>query len=138
MNYPATLISVCFVLIPAICCGQVSPSIESQITSDLRANEHCDHGQTPINVEQVRIGKGKVGFLGTCNPGGGVSIVYEQTPEGLRRLLTVERQMNDDFFPGETIINGYFEMILVARSGSEAFSQHYWWNGERYVESTWK
>jgi len=107
---------------------------KAKIITYLKANEeYCRNEDVTITVDAVKINPNKSGFIGNCKYGGGPSILLERTPNGLKKLLSVDTGMNGYLYPEKTITKGYYDMSHSERSGQEVYVTTYRWNGNRYV-----
>jgi hypothetical protein len=112
----------------------VPASVKREIIGQLKKSGSCQSEYFQFSVEAVRIGPRKRGFIGDCRYGGGISVVYEAKPNGLKKLFQIEVGMNGGFSVGDKAFNGYYELSHYERSGpSDVVGETYRWNGRGYA-----
>jgi hypothetical protein len=115
--------------------GQAVPSaVKKEVISLLKKHDAlCENENATISVESVRVGPRRYGYISSCKYGGGPSVLFEKTANGLRKLLAVDTGMNGYFYPGKGVSKGYYDMSHSERSGEEVYVTIYRWNGGTYV-----
>lgn len=134
MAIPVTLLMLFVATFPFASKAQsVPPSVRQEILGYLKKQQACKGEYVQFEVEGVKVGPRKSGFIGSCRYGGGISVLYEKMPRGIRKLLEVEVAMNGEFGPSDKVNRGYYDMGVLERSGGEMYGTTYRWNGSRYV-----
>lgn len=113
--------------------AQVPASVKKEILAYLKKQHMCQGQYVKFDVESVKVGPNKSGFIGSCRYGGGISVLYEKTSRGIRELLEVEVGMNGGFAPTNKVNKGYYDMSHWESGGGEVGEEVYRWNGSRYV-----
>lgn len=112
----------------------VSSAVKNEIVGLLKRHDKlCENENVTISVESVKLGPRRSGYIGSCKRGGGPSVLFEKTPNGLKKLLAVDTGMNGYFYPEKRVTKGYYDMSHSERSGEEIYVTTYRWNGSSYV-----
>lgn len=111
----------------------VPSSVKQEILAYLKKQQDCKSQYLQFDVKSVKIGPRKSGFIGSCRYGGGISVLYEKTSRGIRKLLEVEVAMNGGFSPSDKVNKGYYDMSVWGSSRGEIYGMTYLWNESRYV-----
>jgi hypothetical protein len=134
MAIPLTLLVLYVITSPPVSKAQSVPApVRQEVLGYLKKQQACKGEYVQFEVESVKVGPRKSGFIGSCRYGGGISVLYEKTPRGIRKLLEVEVAMNGEFGPSDKVNGGYYDMGVLGRSGGEMYGTTYRWNGSRYV-----
>lgn len=129
----ASIVLLAFTVAPARGAQDVPPAAKKEIVAYLKSQQDCKGEYVQFEVNGVKLGPGRTGFIGSCSYGGGIKVVYEKAPRGLVRLLQVSVPMNFDMFVSDTQHKGYYDLIVQGGSGGELKVENYRWNGRRYV-----
>lgn len=122
------LMLLCFAFFIETRAQVVSVAVKQEIRKQLS----CERSQQEI--ESVKLGPGKDGFMGTCN-GGGEAVLYEKSGRGIKKVLESSTQMNGSMQLGKKVYLGYYEVIVEAHGAAYFNAETFRWNGARYVSN---
>jgi len=142
----STIISVLFVVtFTLVSNAQTVPaSVKKEVLAYLKKN--CNESQLEhFEIYSEKVGPRKSGYIASCSSGGGTFVLYEKTPNGIKKLFEKEFGMNGGVSVGKVwneklqrqetgpSFNGYYELYHSERSGPTVYGNTYRWNGSRYV-----
>lgn len=117
----------------------LSPSIiadNKEIIAYLKTQPDCTEYR--FKVIQIEIGPNKPGYVGLCRVSSGllnasdVDVLYEKTPNGLRRVFQVTIQWGTSLAITKKVNKGYYDIFAQQVAGSGVLFFLYRSNGSRY------
>lgn len=105
-------------------------SIPASVKREIGSQLSCEERNKDIVA--TKIGPAKNGYVAQCG-GGGEAVVFEKTPQGIKKIFESETQMNGSIGLGKKAYLGYYEIYVEAHGSWYWYESTYRWNGNRFV-----